>query len=70
MVGSADLTGKGVGAADGGNVVEELCYSPPEEELDFVMEYLSDLIDEGIELVDVRQRLRRGRGDTLTGVSN
>ena len=70
VVGSADLTGKGVGAADGGNVVEELCYSPPEEELDFVMEYLSDLIDEGIELVDVRQRLRRGRGDTLTGVSN
>ena len=69
MVGSADLTAQGVGAAEGGDVVEELCYSPPEDELDFVVGYLAELIDEGFELVEVRRRLARGQGDTLMGVS-
>ena len=68
MVGSADLTAQGVGAAEGGDFVEELCYSPPDEELNFVVGYLAELIEEGLELVDVRRRLARGRGDTLTPV--
>jgi hypothetical protein len=68
MVGSADLTAHGVGAAEGGDVVEELCYSPPEDELDFVVGYLAELIEEGFELVEVRRRLAHGQGDTLTGV--
>ena len=69
VVGSADLTARGVGAAEGGDVDEELCYSPPEKELDFVEGYLLKLIEEGFELVEVRRRLARGRADTLTGVS-
>ena len=70
VVGSADLTTQGVGGAEGGDVDEELCYSPPEEELAFVEGYLLELIEEGFELVDVRRRLARGQADTLMGVIN
>ena len=70
VVGSADLTAQGVGAAEGGDVDEELCYSPPEEELAFVEGYLLELIEEGFELMEVRRLLARGQADTLTGVSN
>ena len=70
LVGSADLTARGVGAAEGGDIDEELCYSPLEEELAFVEGYLLELIEEGFELVEVRRRLARGQADTLTGVSN
>ena len=69
MVGSADLTVQGVGAAGGDNVVEELCYSPPEEELDFVVGYVAELMDQGLELPEVRRRLSRGPGDMLRGAS-
>ena len=67
MVGSSDLTAQGVGAAEGGDVVEELCYSPLADELDFVVGYLAELIDEGFELEEVRRRLARGQANTLTG---
>ena len=70
MVGSTDLTAQGLGAAEVDDVIEELCYLPPEEELDFVVTYLAELIDEGFELAEVRRRLTGGREDTLTGVKN
>ena len=70
VVGSADLTAEGVGGEKGGNVKEELCYLPPEEELEFVEGYLLNLIEDAFELVDVRRLLARRQADTLTGVKS
>ena len=70
MVGSADLTAQGLGGAQIHNAVEELCYLPPGDELNFVMNYLAELIDEGFELAEVRRRLTTGLEDTLMGVQN
>ena len=67
MVGSSDLTAQGVGAAVGGDVGEELCYSPPADEFDFVIGYVAELIDEGFDLNEVRRRLACGQKNTLTG---
>lgn len=70
MVGSADLTVQGLGGAQAGDTVEELCYLPPGEELDFVVTYLAELIVEGFDLREVRRHLTAGRADTLMGVRN
>lgn len=70
MVGSVDLTEQVLGADEIDDVIEELCYLPPEEELEFVMSYLTEIIDEGFDLKDVRRRLTGGREHTLTGARN
>ena len=70
MVGSADLTVQGLGGAQTSNTVEELCYLPPGEELEFVVNYLAELIDEGFDLAEVRRHLTAGRENTLMGVRN
>ena len=67
MVGSVDITEQILAPEEIDDVIEDLCYLPPEGELDFVMNYLTELIDEGFDLADVRRRLTGGREHTLTG---
>ncbi|WP_123105618.1 hypothetical protein [Acidithiobacillus sulfuriphilus] len=60
LLGSANLTSPGM-ALGSGRCNEELCYAVPEDEIDFVEEYVAELMLRGYELPDVRRFLARGQ---------
>lgn len=64
LLGSANLTGSGLGLKDTRNN-EELCYAVPEDEIGYIESYVIDLMDRGYELQDVRRYKARGQWQQL-----
>ena len=59
MVGSANMTGPGLGLGEG-KWNEEICYSVPEREIGYIEEYVTELVGGGYGLREVRSLRARG----------
>ena len=64
LVGSANMTAAGL-ALNKNNWNEELCYSVPDSEIDYVETYIADLITRGYELEEARTYRARGQWQKL-----
>ena len=64
LVGSANLTGKGLALTDG-KYNEELCYALPDNEIDSIESYVTELITRGYDLREVRSMRARGQWNKL-----
>lgn len=64
LLGSSNLTGAGL-ALNGARWNEELCYAVPEDELDYVERYVTELMMRGYDLRDVRSLRARGQWQKL-----